>query len=326
MVCLLKKHAAPPEIIKLGVSSCLISGHVRYDGADKCDRYVKETLARYFTLVGVCPEVEYGLPVPREAMRLTGNPESPRLVTVRTRIDHTAGMRRWTQNKLRVLGHEDICGFIFKSRSPSSGIRGVRVYSEDGRPAGRGAGIFGGAFIRRFPLIPVIDEVGLYNQPVRENFFERVFACHRWKELLRQKKNIKNLVSFHARHKLLIMSHSRRHLSALGRLVADSKKYQPGELFARYIRGFMEGLTLLATVRKNTDVLFHILGYFKRRLSSDDRQELLTVIEKYHEGGLPLIVPVVLINHHVRKLNEPYLKQQYYLNPHPSELMLRNHI
>lgn len=311
--------------IKVGISSCLIGLKVRYDGMHKCDRYITDTLGRYFTWVHICPEVEYGLSVPREAMRLTGNPQSPRIVTVRTGVDHTSGMQRWNENRLRALEHENLSGFIFKSRSPSSGIEGVKIYSEEGKPAGKGAGIFGGAFIRRFPLLPVIDEGKLHDLSLRENFFERVFVYHRWKELARPRMTVKELVSFHTHHKLLIMSHSVKHLSLLGRLVADSKKYKPRELFSQYIQRLMEGLTLVATVKKNTNVLFHIIGYFKRHISPDDMQELLALIDKYHKGYVPLIVPITLINHHVRKVDEPYLKGQYYLNPHPLELMLRNH-
>ena len=230
------------------------------------------------------------------------------------------------KNKLRELEDEDLCGFIFKSKSPSSGIGDVKVYSQDGTPDSKGNGIFGGAFIRRFPLIPVIDDGRLHNPSLRENFAERVFVYHRWKEFARQGMTIKGLLSFHTRHKLLIMSHSIKHLSALGRLVADSKKYKPRELFSHYIRMLMEGLTLVATVKKNTNVLFHIIGYFKRHISTDDMKELLAVIDTYHKGYVPLIVPMTLINHHVRKVDELYLKGQYYLNPHPLELMLRNHI
>jgi uncharacterized protein YbgA (DUF1722 family)/uncharacterized protein YbbK (DUF523 family) len=311
--------------IRIGISSCLIGRNVRYDGGHAHDRYITDTLGRYFTWIPVCPEVEYGLPVPREAMHLTGNPQSPHIITIRTGIDHTAGIQEWTENKLRMLEHDDLCGFIFKSKSPSSGIAQVKIYSRNGFPVARGAGIFGGAFMQRFPLIPIIDEGRLHDPVLRENFIERVFVYHRWKELTEQKMVLRDLIHFHTDHKLLIMSHSGKYLSMLGRLIAGTKDSKTRDLFAHYIVLLMEGLKLIATVKKNTNVLFHAIGYFRKQISPDEKQELIDIIDNYHKGYIPLIAPVVLINHYVKRLNDQYLKRQYYLNPHPLELMLRNH-
>jgi uncharacterized protein YbgA (DUF1722 family)/uncharacterized protein YbbK (DUF523 family) len=311
--------------IKIGISTCLLGEKVRYDGGHKLDRYITETLGQYFEWAPVCPEVEYGLPVPREAMRLVGIPDSPRLITVRTGTDHTEGMLKWTERKLRELEGEELCGFIFKSKSPSSGIGGVKVYTPTGIPSQRGTGIFGGAFIRHFPFIPVIDDGRLHDSGLRENFIERVFVYKRWREFMKRGGAINDLVTFHTEHKLLILSHSPKHFSILGRLVASGNKYRREELDSKYIGLLMEGLRLLATVKKNTNVLMHVIGYFKRHLSSDDKHELLEIIDRYHKRLIPFIVPITLIRHYVRKFDEPYLKRQYYLNPHPLELMLRNH-
>ena len=314
------------EKIKIGISSCLLGEKVRYDGGHKWDRYITDTLGEYFDWLPVCPEVEYGLPIPRESMHLAGDPDNPRLITTRTGIDHTEGMLQWVKNKLKILELVDLYGFIFKSRSPSSGIGGVTVYTPSGMPGRKGAGLFGGAFLRRFPLVPAIDDGRLHDPKLRENFIERVFVYKRWKELFRNNATRKDLINFHTKHKLLIMSHSPKHLTALGQLVASSKKYKQENLLTQYIKLLMEGLQLLATAKKNTNVLSHIAGYFKSVLSPDDKRELLEVIENYHKGYVPLIVPVVLINHYVRKFDESYLKEQFYLNPHPIELMLRNHV
>jgi uncharacterized protein YbgA (DUF1722 family)/uncharacterized protein YbbK (DUF523 family) len=313
------------ERIKIGVSSCLLGEKVRYDAGHKLDRYITDTLGQYFEWVPVCPEVEYGLPVPREPMRLVGDPDSPRLVTIRTGVDHTTGMLQWAEEKLKELEREDLCGFIFKSKSPSSGIVGVKVYISSGMPSQRGVGIFGGAFMQHFPLIPVIDDGRLHDPSLRENFIERVFIYKRWKEFMKKGGLVRDLIIFHTEHKLLILSHSPKHFSILGRLVASAKKYKPEDLHSEYVQLLMEGLRLIATVKKNTNVLLHIAGYFKKQLSVDDKKELLEVIENYHRGYVPLIVPIVLIKHYVRKFDEPYLKKQHYLNPHPLELMLRNH-
>ncbi len=314
------------EKIKIGISSCLLGEKVRYDGGHKWDRYITDTLGQYFEWVPVCPEVAYGLPVPREAMHLVGNPDSPRLVTIRTGIDHTKGMLKWATKKLKELESQELCGFIFKSRSPSSGIGRVKVYTPSGMLSQRGVGIFGGAFTRQFPLIPVIDDGRLHDPSLRENFVKRVFVYKRWQEFMKKGSALKELILFHTEHKLLILSHSPKHFSVLGRLVANAKNYKPEEFYSEYIKILMESLRLIATIKKNTNVLLHIIGYFKKQLSSNDKQELLEVIENYHRGFVPLIVPMTLIKHYVRKFDEPYLKRQYYLNPHPLELMLRNHV
>ena len=311
--------------IIIGISSCLLGEKVRYDAGHQLDRYITDTLGQYFEWVPVCPEVEYGLSVPREPMRLVGDPDSPRLITIRTGIDHTEGMLKWAEQKLKELEKEELCGFIFKSRSPSSGIGGVKVYTLSGMPSQRGIGLFGRAFMNKFPVIPVIDDGRLHDPGLRENFIERVFVYKRWQEFIKKGGLIRDLVAFHTEHKLLILSHSPRHFSVLGQLIAKLKQNKPEDLNAEYVNLLMECLRLVATVKKNTNVLQHIIGYFKNHLSSDDKKELLEVIENYHKGYIPLIVPIVLVKHYVKKFNEPYLQRQYYLNPHPLELMLRNH-
>jgi len=222
------------EKIKIGLSSCLLGEKVRYDGGHKHDRYITETLGQYFEWVPVCPEVECGLPTPREAMHLIEPFDSPRLVTVRTGIDHTEKMLSWAEKKLKVLEQEHLSGFIFKSKSPSSGIGGVKIYTPSGMPSQRGKGIFGNTFMKHFPLIPVIDDGRLHDPGLRENFIERVFVYRRWKELTDRGLSIKDLVNFHTEHKLLILSHSQKHNSVLGKFVATSKKRDLQGLHSEY--------------------------------------------------------------------------------------------
>ena len=314
------------EKIRLGISSCLLGEKVRYDGGHKLDHFLKDTLGRYVDWVPVCPEVEYGLPVPREAMHLVKTEEGPRLMTSRTGIDHTDGMKKWAAERIGTLDKQDLCGFIFKSRSPSSGMRGVKIYNTSGIPSNTGVGVFAEAFIEHFPFMPVEDDGRLQNPALRENFIERVFVFRRWKEFENKGRTVRDFVSFHTDHKLLILSHSTTHYRTLGSLVADAKKYPPAKRNSEYFGNLMEGLKLISTVKKNTNVLMHMVGYFKRKISGDEKQELLEVIENYHKGLLPLIAPITLIKHYVRKYHEQYLARQYYLNPHPLELMLRNHV
>ncbi len=314
------------QTIKIGISACLLGEKVRYDGGHKLDHYIKETLGKYVTFIGVCPEVEIGLPVPREAMRLVGDTNSPRLLTIRTNVDYTDKMLNWASKKLAELAEEKLCGFIFKSRSPSSGMKGVKVYNSSGIPTKTGVGIFAKSFMDKFPLLPVEDEGRLHDPILRENFIERVFIYKRWHDLIEADWSPGKLISFHTEHKLLILAHSPKQYSELGKLVADAGKKSPERLKMEYLTILMSALKLIATVKKNTNVLQHISGYLKRFLSTDEKQELSEIISNYYKGLTPLIVPITIINHYVRKYNEPYLKRQYYLNPHPLELMLRNHV
>jgi uncharacterized protein YbgA (DUF1722 family)/uncharacterized protein YbbK (DUF523 family) len=313
------------EKIRIGISACLLGRKVRYDGAHKQDHCIADTLGEYFDFIHVCPEVEYGLPVPREPMHLVGSPDDASLVTVRTRIDHTEGMKKWAQSRLNKLSEERHSGFIFKSKSPSCGIQGVRVYNIKGIPSKQGAGIFARAFMDRFPLVPVIDDRRLNDPGLRKNFIERVFVLGRWLEFLRKGGHARDLVEFHTNHKLLMLAHSPLHAGILGRYIADSKGCV-GPQNDGYIETMMEGLKLIATTRKHTNVLSHIVGYFKKEFAGNEKQELLEIIQEYNKGLIPLIMPITILNHYVRKYNEPYLKKQVYLNPHPLELMLCNHI
>ena len=311
--------------MRLGISSCLLGNKVRYDGGHRWDRFLTDTIGQYVEYVPVCPEAECGLGIPREHMRLVGDPQTPRLITANTKIDHTERMRRWAKSRLQELEKEDLCGFIFKKNSPSSGMKRVKVYTEKGMPSKRGSGIFAKAFMDYFPLIPVEEDGRLHDPKLRENFIERIFTMKRWRETLAKKKSVGRLVDFHTRHKLLILSHSPNHYRIMEKRVAEGKSMPIKELYKTYEALLMEALKLKATTRKNIHVLQHMMGYFKKSLSSDEKQELLEILDQYREGHVPLIVPITLMNHYVRKYNQRYLSQQTYLKPHPVALKLRNH-
>jgi uncharacterized protein YbgA (DUF1722 family)/uncharacterized protein YbbK (DUF523 family) len=313
-----------PGKIKVGVSRCLLGESVRYDGGHKRDRYLTDVLADYFDWVPVCPEVEVGMGIPRESVRLVGDLARPRLVGNKSGQDWTERMRDYAESRLDKLDRENLCGFIFKSDSPSSGAFRVRIYNVNGMVAGTGAGAFAGAFMQRFPLMPVEEEGRLHDLGLRENFIERVFSYARLQRLAK-KSSTGAVVEFHTRQKLLIMSHSPKHYQILGKLVADVKKQKPQEFMRAYTAHFMEALALKATPAKHTNVLHHILGYFKNELNSGEKQDILRVIEDFRKDLVPLVVPLTLLQHYAHTLQNPYLCRQYYLHPHPKELMLRNH-
>jgi uncharacterized protein YbgA (DUF1722 family)/uncharacterized protein YbbK (DUF523 family) len=318
--------STPGDRIRIGISACLLGQQVRFNGGDCRDRFIIETLGKYMDFVPVCPEVEAGFPIPREPFRLVGDPSDPRFVTSKTSQDYTDRMRSWAQKRVVQLEQEDLCGFIFKSDSPSSGMERVKVYSEKGMPRKQGIGMFARAFMEHFPLLPVEEEGRLHDPGLREHFIESIFVLQRWREAALPNPTPGRLVDFQSRHKLLCMARSPELLREMGRIVAATKAQPIRAVYGQYEEVLLNLLKRKATIPKHVNVLEHTMGYFRKLLSSDEKQELLEVIQRYRSGFVPLIVPVTLLNHYVRKFEEPYLKQQYYLNPHPLELKLRNHV
>ncbi len=312
---------------RLGISQCLLGDMVRYDGGHKRDAFLTDVLAPFVEWLPVCPEVEAGLGTPREAMHLAGDPGAPQLLTIRTHIDHTMTLQTFSQRRVQELQGTDLDGYIFKKSSPSCGVYRVKVYTEKGQPSKQGTGIFSAAFQKAFPLLPVEEEGRLSDAPIRENFIERIFCYRRWKTLIQQHRISRGaIVQFHTRHKYLLLTHSRSHYHDLGQLIAKAGQFTSGDLAGRYGPLFMDALKIKATVRKHVNVLQHLAGYFKKHLSPIERAELQETIQDYHRHLTPLAVPLTLIKHYVRILAVPYLSDQVYLNPHPKELMLRNHV
>ena len=315
----------PP--IRIGISACLLGQEVRFDGGHKRDQFLTEILGPHVEWVPVCPEVEMGLGTPRETLRLVRAGGSMRMITTRTGIDHTAGMTSWARTRLDELAREDLSGYVLKKDSPSCGMERVKVYDEGpGMPVRNGRGLFAAALLERCPLLPVEEEGRLSDARLRENFIERVFAYRRLKELFREWKGLGSLVAFHTAHKMSLLAHSTTAYQALGRLVAAGSDLPRAELRERYQAAFMETLAIPATTRRHTNVLMHMAGHLKKLIDGASRQELAACIDEYRRGLVPLVVPVTLVRHHVRVHDVAYLKGQVYLEPHPRELMLRNHV
>jgi uncharacterized protein YbgA (DUF1722 family)/uncharacterized protein YbbK (DUF523 family) len=301
--------------------------NVRYDGGHKRDRFLLNTLGEFVEWVPVCPEVEIGLPIPREAMHLEGDPDHPRLITIKTGNDYTGKMQTWARERLDQLAEEELHGFVFKSRSPSSGLYRVTIYDQHGMPSRTGTGIFPREVMRRFPLLPLEEEGRLHDMGLRENFIERIFVYYRWKCLLREDPTPGGLVAFHTAHKLTMMAHSPKHYTNMGRLVANAGMRDWEELAAEYGAMLTEGLAVMGTRGKHVNVLQHLMGFLKESLSKEDKAELLALIADYQGGLVPLIVPLTLLRHHLKR--DPvadWVHQQVYLHPYPKELMLRNHV
>jgi uncharacterized protein YbgA (DUF1722 family)/uncharacterized protein YbbK (DUF523 family) len=312
--------------LRVGVSSCLLGSQVRYDGGHKRDRFVDDQLGEFVDWVAFCPEVEAGLGVPRPAMRLVADPgRAPRLVEIGSGCDRTDALEVATRRQIERLAELDVSGYVLKKASPSCGMERVKVYCDGAMPSRDGIGVFARALLEHFPSLPVEEEGRLNDAVLRENFIERIFAYQRVKDLFRGDWTSGDAVRFHTRHKLQLLAHSTTLYDALGRAVAKVAD-RDRETFARdYTGEFMKAMSIPATRGRNTNVLQHAAGHLEH-LAPAARQELAELIHEYRRGLVPLVVPVTLLRHHARTGEVAYLQGQTYLEPHPRELMLRNHV
>lgn len=334
--------AANPDLKpRIGVSACLMGDPVRFDGGHKRDPFLVETFGQHVDWVRVCPEVEAGLGTPRETMRLilVGPPDREKgarypgervaMIVQKSGRDVSEVMRRYAARKVETFADADLSGFVLKKDSPSCGMERVKVYGAGGPAERAGRGLFAEALMARFPNLPVEEEGRLGDPRLRDNFVERVFAYQRLRRLFDAdggRWTVGDLVRFHTAHKLTLMAHAPEAYRELGRLVAGAKGLPRKRLQAEYEAGFMRALSVIATPRRQANVLQHMLGYFKTSLDTDARAELLGLIEEHRIGRIPLVVPITLFKHHVRRLQVDYLAGQVYLDPHPRELSLRNHV
>jgi uncharacterized protein YbgA (DUF1722 family)/uncharacterized protein YbbK (DUF523 family) len=313
------------EPIRIGVAACLLGQNVRFDGGHKKDDFVTGMLGHYVEFVPVCPEVEVGMGIPRPTIRLERRGEEVRLVDPKNDVDHTDAMRRWAERRVSEIAKLDLCGYVLKKDSPSCGMERVRVYAK-GAPTKSGRGMFAAELLDRLPLLPVEEEGRLNDPGLRENFVERVFAYRRLKDLFRGRWTVGGLVAFHTSEKLLLLAHDPEGYRQLGRIVANARATPRDEVVSRYGEIFMRAMAKPATLGKQMNVMQHMAGYFKDTLADDERVELQDAIRDYRQRLVPLVVPLTLIRHHVRKLKVTYLEGQTHLAPHPKELMLRNHV
>ncbi|PIQ97845.1 MAG: hypothetical protein COV67_02060 [Nitrospinae bacterium CG11_big_fil_rev_8_21_14_0_20_56_8] len=313
--------SAAKQKIRVGISSCLLGENVRWDGGHKLDSCITTALGPFFEWVPTCPELEAGLGVPREPMHLARQGNTVRVMGRESNRDWTPVLERYNRTRLNELARLDLCGYIFKKNSPSCGLKGVTLYTDRGTAAGgKGTGLFAAALGERFSGIPAEEEDRLNDPAVREHFIVRVFAFHRLRRLFRSGYSRGALVAFHTASKFLLLAHSRKHYTELGRLVAGAAAHRPAGLRDRYTRIYLEGLARRSTPKKNADVLLHMMGFLKRLLGPDDKREILTAIEDYRRERVPLAVPLTLVRRYVRRFDIQYLAGQLYLNPHSNKL------
>jgi uncharacterized protein YbgA (DUF1722 family)/uncharacterized protein YbbK (DUF523 family) len=311
---------------RVGISACLLGQQVRFDGGHKRELFLTDLFGKFVDWVAICPEVEIGMGVPRETVRLVGTLSHPRMIAEKSGKDWTDEMNRFAAKRLGDIAEKHLSGYVLKKNSPSCGMERVKVYKFKGMAERQGRGLFAAALMNQWPLLPVEEEGRLNDLKLRENFIERVFAYHRWLQVTSERRSSGALVRFHTSHKFLLLAHSERHYRQLGRLVAAAKQKSLAAVYDDYGRFFMEALAVHATEKTHANVLDHMMGYFSNQLTATERQELVQLIGDFRHQLIPLIAPITMIRHYTKKYQVEYLKGQLYLEPNPKELMLRNHV
>lgn len=314
--------AFPQAPLPIAISECLVGGEVRHDGGHKRSSLPHDKLGGLFTFRPVCPEVGIGLGVPRDAIRLVGNVNSPRAISTRDRdFDVTARLTEFARQQVALLN--DVDGYIFTKNSPSCGLFSVKVYGEEAKPpAPTGRGIYSAEIARAKPDLPIEENGRLVDAALRENFVTRTFVHGHWRALCDDGVTAKSLVAFHSAYKYLVMAHSISGYRLLGKHLSDLST-GVDSIANSYFSKLMRALANPASRGGHANVLAHLQGYVKRQLSSGARQELAQLIESYRRGETPLLAPLALLKHHLGEHEATYALNQLYLQPHPPSAGLR---
>ncbi|MFO8014042.1 MAG: DUF523 and DUF1722 domain-containing protein [Phycisphaerae bacterium] len=307
---------ARPRVV---VSRCLGFAACRWNGATISDAFVKR-LHGHVTFCPVCPEVEIGLGCPRDPIRVVERDGERHLVQPATGRDVSGAMRAYAGRTLDAVGRVD--GFLLKSRSPSCGIKDVKIYGgpEGKQPHARGEGFFGGAVLERFGRLAVEDEGRLNNFRIREHFLTKLFTLAAFREVAAGGK-MRDLVDFHARNKGLLMGYHQTQLRAMGRIVANHEQKPPEEVFAAYGDGLSKALARPPRFTSMINVLMHALGHVGEGLGADEKAFFLDHLQRYREGKVPLSVLTTLVRSWAVRFEQPYLMGQTYLAPYPEALV-----
>lgn len=308
--------------IRIGISSCLLGEQVRYDGGHKRDRFITDEPSPFVEFVPICPEVAIGLGVPRQPIRLVADAGGCRAVGIHdSGLDVTDDLIRFARETSCAL--HKLSGYIFKSNSPSCGTEHVKLYPEGGpMPTLDGVGVYAAAVMKLAPNLPVEEESRLNDLVLRENFVERIVVYQRWQDMLHDDVDAAKLADFHTRHELTLLSRGQHAYQQLGELIANDDERPVAQLAELYVAALMQALRRPAGRRGHAGVLKHVQGYLKDKLDKSDKRKL-AAINQYRLGCLPWAVPLALLNRHLERSPDAYIAQRVYLNPHPSELMLR---
>lgn len=312
--------------ILIGISSCLLGESVRFDKGHKQHSYIKQTLGQFFEFRSFCPEMAIGLGTPRETLRLVDRDGETHCIGNKTPGHEVTDELKNIAEEQREW-HRDLCGYILKKGSPSCGMERVKIYSEKtGMPLDSGSGLYAEVLMKNFPLLPIEEEGRLGDPVLRENFIKRVFAYRHWRDLVEAGVSMQALTDFHSQYKYVLLSHHQDRCRKLGNWLANAASLPIEDATQQYFEEWMSILTLPATRRNHVNVLQHLQGFIKQEIDKEDKAELVDCIEQYRRGKLPLIVPITLLRHHLRRHPKPFTQRSRYLTPHPGELMLLNSI
>ncbi len=321
-----QQNTAEKLSIPVGISACLLGHKVRYDGGHKRSKYCLNVLNDCFEFKPFCPEVGIGLTTPREPIRLVGDAEWPRVVgTKDPSLDVTDKLYAYADDVSQ--NNTELCGYILMQGSPSCGMERVKVYHENGMPNVAGSGAYAAQLMRNNPSLPVEEEGRLNDAVLRENFITRVFVYYNWQQEVMADPTLHKVIQFHSRHKYQLMAHSYEGYKQVGKYLAEEAPALPLlEVLPSYILQLMTHLKQRANRKSHTNVLMHMMGYMKRDLDGETKQDLLDAIEQYRTEKVHLIVPLSLLKHYLKRFGSEYICSQAYLDPYPHELGLRNYI
>lgn len=313
------------KAIRIGVSSCLLGQKVRHDGGHKRNTFVMDTLGQHFEFEPFCPELSAGLGVPRPSIQQKKVAGQIRVIgALDSSIDVTEQLKSSASKASKDMHH--LSGYILKKDSPSCGMERVRVYNDAGQPMQNGRGVFAEYLLLDHPNLPLEEEGRLCDPRLRENFILRVFTYHRWQQLTQAGLSVNGLIDFHTKNKFSLLAHNEAVYRELGKRVANVTNKTLQTSAEQYIKAFMTAIKTPATRKRHTNVLLHMMGYLKKALTSEDKKEFLNLLEQYRIGKLPLVVPITLFKHHLRRSPASYIDQQTYMQPYPDDLMLRNNL
>jgi uncharacterized protein YbgA (DUF1722 family)/uncharacterized protein YbbK (DUF523 family) len=316
--------AFPEGPLPVAISGCLTGEPVRPDGGHKKSSIPHDRLNQIFSFRPVCPEVGIGMGVPREAIRLVGEPSAPRAVgSKNSALDLTEKLATYADDQQSLI--DDVDGYVFMKNSPTCGLYRVKVYRDNGIPDPSGQGVYAARVRSNHPNLPV-EESGRLNDPVlRENFVTRVFVHAHWRSLVDQGLSAQSLIGFHSAYKYLVLAHSVSGYRKLGRLLSNLS----GSLEAiaeKYIAELMRSLSEPATRGRHANAMSHLQGHARKSLTGSARRELAELIDRFRTGEVPLMAPLVLLQHHLRGADSSYALSQHYLQPHPASAGLRREL
>lgn len=305
------------------LSGCIEHFHSRYDGSMIRDEFI-EKLKNHVNFITVCPEISIGLSTPRQSLRLVlrENGEES-LVFSKTGEEFTEKMVEFSKKFLDSLVKDEMDGAVLKGRSPSCGVKDVKIYKTHGKTSAlsqKTKGLFADAVINMFNGLCIEDEGRLTNYNIRDNFLTNIYT-HSYFRKVREKSQLKYLIEFHSNNKYLLMAHSPNGVKVLGKIVANAENKNIINILKEYEDALLSTLSIVPRTSRNINMLLHLFGYFSKYLSSTEKAFFLDELQKYSDKKIPFSVPIALINSYVMRFENDYLLNQTIFEPFPEELI-----